>query len=146
MTLRQGTAHSTNAEKVPFTDTHNFDTKLDTDYHGSGVRPCMLASLEDGEETLASLVKALQPKNAPSLSFGEVSMSLAQKPSAPAVGPGTYCSRRVTECNFIQDTRFQNELLMTWPASFAPELRVQNELDCVASDVCPRNEVSMCVG
>jgi len=55
---------------------------LSLSWYGSGGSPCGEESLADGEETLASLVKALQPKNAPSLSFGEVSMSL--------VGSGRY--------------------------------------------------------
>ena len=41
------------------------------------------AALADGEDRLASLVKALQPQSAPTLPFGEVSMSLTQPPTPP---------------------------------------------------------------
>ena len=41
------------------------------------------AALADGEANLAALVKALQPATAPTLPFGEVSMSLTQPPTPP---------------------------------------------------------------
>ena len=40
-------------------------------------------ALADGEANLAALVKALQPATAPTLPFGEVSMSLTQPPTPP---------------------------------------------------------------
>ena len=52
---------------------------VDTTVFGGDVE----ASLEDGERCLHDLVKALQPSSAPTLPFGEVSMSLTAPPTPP---------------------------------------------------------------